>query len=259
MTRILITGGNGYIASSLYRELHAVYDITRITRNEFDLTNHTETSRWFDGKYFDVVIHTAITGGSRLRAENSTVIDNNLKMYYNLLDNGDKFDKFISIGSGAELYHTDTPYGLSKRVIHESMSGKNGYYNIRVFAVFDENELDTRFIKSNILRYIRKEPMIIHSNKQMSFFYMKDFIQVINHYITTPIAPKEFDCVYNNSLCLTEIANLINSLSDYTVKVQVESQMTASPYVGVYNDLGIKFDGFENGIRNVYKNLRETQ
>ena len=74
---ILITGGNGYIAKSLTLGL-GDYNITSITRNDFDLTNRSSTDAWFKEKYFDVVIHTAIEGGSRLKQDDSSVFYNNL-------------------------------------------------------------------------------------------------------------------------------------------------------------------------------------
>jgi len=35
--KILITGGNGYIASSIYKLICAKYDVMSISRNDFDL------------------------------------------------------------------------------------------------------------------------------------------------------------------------------------------------------------------------------
>ena len=37
--KILITGGNGYIAKGLYNNLKSIHDITLITREECELTN----------------------------------------------------------------------------------------------------------------------------------------------------------------------------------------------------------------------------
>ena len=74
---ILITGGNGYIAKSLsdglWRGMNR-HHITSITRNDFDLTDREATNKWFEDKYFDVVIHTAVVGGSRLHNDNADVL-----------------------------------------------------------------------------------------------------------------------------------------------------------------------------------------
>jgi nucleoside-diphosphate-sugar epimerase len=255
MKNILLTGGNGYIASALYEGLHQSYNITRICRTDFDLTAYKVTKDWFSGKRFDVVIHTAITGGSRLHKEDMFVVDSNLRMYYNLLDNHDCFDRFINIGSGAELYQIHTPYGLSKHVIRNSLLEKEHYYNIRIFAVFDENELDTRFIKNNINKYIKKEPLSVHVNKRMDFFYMQDFVRVIKYYIEEKKPPKEFNCTYENSYYLKEIADKINLLSDYTVDINLGAYEYQGDYIGTVTPINIKFIGLDAGIRHTYKLL----
>ena len=107
--KILITGKNGYIAQSIYNTLKDKYNITSVGRQDFDLSDWGKTNEWFKNKQFDVIIHTAVVGGSRLKKEDSSIIDQNLKMYYNLLDQKDKYTKFIHFGSGAELYAQDTP------------------------------------------------------------------------------------------------------------------------------------------------------
>ena len=117
--KILITGANGYIGKSLTNALKDEHEITPLTRQTVDLTNSDQVKEYFQNKYFDVVIHCAIEGGYRLEKDGPEVIDSNLKMYYNLLDNKDHFNKLFHFGSGAEKQ--DTFYGLSKKVINESI------------------------------------------------------------------------------------------------------------------------------------------
>ena len=83
MIKILITGGNGYIAKSLYNAFKDTYDVTSISRNDFDLSSFNSLNKFFRDKYFDVVIHCAVSGGSRLKQETTTDMDANLAMYYN--------------------------------------------------------------------------------------------------------------------------------------------------------------------------------
>jgi nucleoside-diphosphate-sugar epimerase len=83
--KILITGSNGYIAKSLYKEFKKNHEITLISRSDFDLCDYIEVDRFFEGKFFDVVIHTAVKGGSRLLVETWDNLDYNLIMYYNLV------------------------------------------------------------------------------------------------------------------------------------------------------------------------------
>lgn len=256
--KVLITGGNGYIAKSINNNLNHKHEITLVTRNDFDLTKNTETNRWFVDKEYDVVIHTAITGGNRLQPDTETVVQNNLAMYNNLYTNKHKFKKLISFGSGAELFTPDSYYGISKRTIADSIAKTPGFYNLRIFATFDQNELDTRFIKANIIRYIKKEPMVIHTDKVMDFFYMKDLINLIDYYIEDNILQKEINCSYSNRYTLSNIASVINRLSKYKVPIKIENKNKLEFYCGVHNKFPIKTIGLVRGIKETYKLLYEN-
>lgn len=253
--KILITGGNGYIAKSLYNSLKHRHNVTCITRQDFDLTDSFETLKYLSNKYFDIVIHCAVSGGSRLKPDTWEDMDNNLKMYYNLLNCKNRFGKLIHFNSGAETNAPESPYGLSKRVITNSILEQENFYNIKIFAVFDENELDTRFIKGNIKRYINDDSIIIHQDKFMDFFYIKDLISLIDHYINNDNLPKQIDCSYNNHYKLSDVANIINNLSEHKVDIKIEQEGIASPYYGTSNML-IDFIGLEQGIKEVYNKLK---
>jgi len=252
---ILITGGNGYIAKSLYNSLKDKYNVTRITRQDFDLTNSSETLKYFSDKCFDVIIHCAVSGGSRLRPDSWNDMDNNLKMYYNLLNCKGRFKKLIHFGSGAETNAPESPYGLSKKVIANSILKQDNFYNIKIFGVFDENELDTRLIKGNIKRYINKESIVIHQDKFMDFFYMKDLISLVDYYINNDNLPKQIDCSYDKLYKLSDVANIINTLDNYKVDIKIEKEGIDLPYYGMANVL-LGFIGLEQGIKEVYNKLK---
>jgi nucleoside-diphosphate-sugar epimerase len=256
--KILLTGGDGYISKTLFEKLKNTFDITKISRKDFDLTDPFETLRFFSNKYFDVVIHCAIVGGSRLKEDDSTVTDNNLRMYYNLLNCENKFGRFINIGSGAEIYYPETPYGLSKKVILTSVLNKNNFYSIRIFGLFDENETETRFIKSNILRYIMNEPLVLYENKEMDFFYMEDFTRLVKHFIFNDkdILPKIYDCTYNKTFKTIEILEMINNLSESKSPI-INDFLEREKYSGEFIDLGIEYIGLEQGIKNTFKILKK--
>lgn len=257
---ILITGKNGYIANAIKNNLPIdVYNIYSIGRDNFDLTSSHQTNKFFADKYYDIVIHTAISGGNRLVDDDYKIVDTNLKMYYNLLENKTHFGKLINIGSGAELLRVDTPYGLSKNIIYNSILNTNDFYNLRVYAVFDENELDRRFIKSAIINYINKKQININGDRYMDFFFMGDFINVIKYYINTTTTPKEVNCVYEHKYKLSEIANIINDLSKYNVNVKINDTLETN-YTGIYTELPIKINkDITHGIINTYNKLKEHE
>ena len=181
-------------------------------------------------------------------------MDQNLKMFYNLLNEKNKFKKFINLGSGAET-NFDSPYGISKYIIKKSILEKKDFFNIRIFGLFDENELSTRFIKGNLIRYLNREEMIIYENKKMDFFYMKDFIKLIEFFMLNNDPPKEINCSYPESFSLLQIVEFINSLDSYKVKINGGNKSN-DDYVGEYSDLNLKLIGLFDGIRETYKLLK---
>jgi GDP-L-fucose synthase len=254
--RILITGGNGYIAKSITNSLWEKHHILSPGREELDLLDSKSVDTFFEGKYFDVVIHTATVGGSRLKEEDETVSFYNLIMFYNLIRKKQQFNKLISFGSGAEFNTAYTPYGFSKKIINKLIHKHDNFYNLRIYAVFDEKEKDTRFIKSNIQRCIDNKPMVIHQDKLMDFIYMPDLISIVKYYITHMDLSKEVDCIYDDTVSLSNIAKQINNLSVNKVPINIEDPLPGQNYIGTYNKLPIAFIGLEQGIKNVYNKLK---
>lgn len=252
--RVLITGGNGYIAKSLSKGLRGC-DITTVTREDVNLTDSNACRIYFWDKHYDVVIHTAVEGGHRLVSDNSSVIDNNILMYLNVYKYAAKYAKFINFGSGAELTQLNTPYGISKAAISQSMMHKDNCYNLRIFTVFDEEELKTRFIKANITNYINKQDLLIHGNKYMDFFYMEDLRTLVEYYIHTKVLPKQIDCCYKEKQTLVDIATKINSVGDHTSFVYIEDINMGTSYTGSFTDLGLSFIGLYQGIINTHNKL----
>ena len=257
---LLITGGNGYIGKSLYESLKDKHHVTTTTRQNFDLSSYDSTCEWFNEREFDVVLHTAIVGGSsflgnRREQDEGFMMQQNLAMYNNLLVNKDHFKKMISFGSGAEIFMENTPYGTSKSRIAESIRNTENFYNLRIFNVFDENESANRFLKANILRYIKKEPMTIHVNKIMDFIYMQDLISTVEYYMTNTNLAKDINCCYEEKYTLKTIANMINSLDTHKMPIIIENKTQLEFYCGDSSLPPINIVGLHQGIQNTYKSL----
>lgn len=256
--KILITGANGYIGKSLYNAFKDKHDVTAITRKDFDLTDIRSMVNFFDGKYFDVVLHCAIVGGSRLKEDGWHVMDNNLIMYYNLFQCRDHYDKLINFGSGAEEHSPNTPYGLSKLIIRNSVLNTPNFFNVKIFGIFDENEWDTRFIKTSIKNHINKEPILVYENKKMTFFYMKDLIVLVEHLIITDPSKllKENHCGYIDDYPLSEIAEIINGLDEHDVPILVGTK-PGKDYVCEHNaGYNLPYIGLIRGIIETYNKIK---
>lgn len=258
--KVLITGGNGFIAKNIKHLLDNSYSVDSISRQDFDLLDTNKVNEFFSDKFYDVIIHTAIIGGSRLTTDSPSIVHDNIKMLYNILGNSKHYKRLINLGSGAELAYPKTPYGMSKSVISKVIDSLDNHFNLRIFAVFNENELETRFIKSNILKYLNKDDIVIHKNKFMDFFSFNDFIKVVKMYIEVEshYLNKTFDCCYSKKYTLFDVANIINNLDSYKVDIITldDSGMDES-YTGeciLRYDLNYK--GLENSIKSMFIGLK---
>jgi nucleoside-diphosphate-sugar epimerase len=256
--KILITGSSGVIGKFLSKKLKD-HDVYVPKKDIVDFTNKDHVDKLFNShSRFNLIIHCAVRGGNRLYHDSWDVLDDNLKMYYNILNHKNSFDKFITFGSGAEIYLSDTPYGLSKKAIAKSILDQFNFYNIRIFSLFGEGELDSRFIRANLQRYKNKQDIEIYQNRLIDFFYMEDLWTVVKYYIETQFPPKEINCSYKESMNteLLDIAKFINTLDKHTVDIIIKDSEYGSLYIGNPCSLDLKYIGLKQGIINEYNKLQ---
>lgn len=251
--KVLITGIDGYVGKSLCYGLKD-YNITGINRKICDLTDSNQVNSFFKDKHFDVVIHCAASGGSRLRKDSDDIFKNNIKMFENLLYEKDHYNKFIHFGSGAQYDYPLTPYGLSKKLIADMIDKTPNFYNLIIYGVFDENELDTRFIKANILKCMDDQPMVIHKDKYMDFFHMSDLIELVKVYINNNNCDKSIECKYEEVYRLTHIAEMISIVLGKVCKIKMNEEGLDKPYIGENRKLFVK-GNFKNRLKETINKI----
>jgi|688.fasta_scaffold21917_10 nucleoside-diphosphate-sugar epimerase len=278
--RILITGANGFIGRNLAKLLDANNIIETVSRKELDLLDSEKVKEFFNGKHYNLVIHTAVEGGRRTVPDGEEMVYRNVLMIYNLLENQDSFDRMITFGSGAELdrryninLETDTNrrypidfYGMSKSIINKLCQVEPKLYNFRIFNCFSSDESPDRMIRGNVEKYLRKEPMTLFSNRLMDFFYIEDLTLMIEYFLRTPQFPyKVVNCSYQDQVRLKDILEFINSLDDYSVPIIEQKDdsvntINASPtdYVGNSPSLPLDFLGLKKGIQRTYEKIRSS-
>ena len=275
---ILVTGANGFIGSNVIKLLsdNINYKFFNGNRNTIDLYSTESIERYLDENQIDTVIHCAIEGGSRLKQDTSDMLYKNILMYENLIKFSHRYKMFINFGSGAEfdrkydisnvneydmfgVVPTDF-YGLSKNIISKLSVHYCASVNLRIFGCFYHNELSTRFIKNNINKYINHKSMIIHQDRYMDFLYMEDLLNVIEHFIRTPVTCyTDINMSYIKKYKLSDIANIINELSSHKVDINIENKISGLNYTGngeKLNSLGLEFKGLEFGIKECYEHIK---
>lgn len=277
MRKILITGYKGFIGNNLYNYLKEFRqnecEVIGIGR-EVDLFDPENVKSFLLKHDFDIIIHCAIEGGSRHKKDDLGVTKRNLQVYKNIrmnflgyiinMSSGAEFDVRNDILEFEETMLTETmpmdPYGISKNMIARINHFKGA--NLRIFNVFAENENNTRFITSNIRRYINNQPMVIHQDKWFDFFYIKDLYYVLD-FVINNIRSYDLNMSYKTKYKLSDICNIINNLSDNKVDINIETQGIGNSYTGssvkLYNTIPFGFIGLEQAISEIYNILKNEK
>lgn len=177
-------------------------DWVGVTRRDLDLTDQRAVEKYFDTHTYDVVIHCAVMGGSRLAADDGWVTHKNLLMFENVVRvfKG----KLLYFSSGAALRGTPPtdPYGLSKWLIDRRIETIPGAHSLRIWGCYGPGELPTRF--SAVCK--RDGHVVIDRDRYFDFIDIEDVRKIVTEYVRSERSEKEYDLVYPNKLLLSEWA-----------------------------------------------------
>lgn len=198
MTRVCVLGAGGFVGKNLLRGT----DWVGVTRRDLDLTDQRAVEKYFDTHTYDVVIHCAVMGGSRLAADDGWVTHKNLLMFENVVRvfKG----KLLYFSSGAALRGTPPtdPYGLSKWLIDRRIETIPGAHSLRIWGCYGPGELPTRF--SAVCK--RDGHVVIDRDRYFDFIDIEDVRKIVTEYVRSERSEKEYDLVYPNKLLLSEWA-----------------------------------------------------
>lgn len=270
---ILITGGNGNIAQIIKRNLNNKYNITNLSHKELDILNFKEVESYLEKNNFDILVHTAITGGRRTKEENGEITHKNILMFENIIKFASKFKMIINFDSGAiydrssdimnrketELYTVPTDYyGFSKYIIYNRTLSYDNCFNFRIFNIFHTNEEPNRFIKSCFLSKKNNTNVTIFEDKYFDFMYETDFIKIIDYYFENinnqNKLHKTINICYEKKYKLSEIALII--IKDNT-KINIIQNYSNNNYCGnneLLSKYMIQFQNLENSLLT-YENI----
>jgi nucleoside-diphosphate-sugar epimerase len=268
--KILFTGHRGFLGRELIpilRESHEVIEYPG------DLSNWSEFESFVKTRSIDKIIHAAVRGGRRNKIDSSETLVNNLQTTFNVFKTGIStisfcsgavYDRKKSLDSIIEEESSNSIpldyYGQSKFIINRLAAWEEQVTTLRFFNVFGTTEGLDRFISFNVLQYIRKEPMVIFQDFYMDFFYVKDLLPVLNFWIAGGALPKELNLVYSRKLLLSEICEIINSISSYKVPVIHEGPRSEINYTGSglrYENLFPGAIGLERGIHDMHQHFQK--
>jgi GDP-L-fucose synthase len=276
MKKILITGGGGFIAQNIYGNLRENYDVISLNREELDLLNSSKVSEYIKQKKIDIVIHSATYDAAPKHStkDPAKVLENNLKMFFNISRCKNYFEKMIYFGSGAEFdrehwipkmkegyfdkYVPSDQYGFSKYVMTKYAESNENIFNLRLFAVLGENDdWKTRFIPNACCQAIEKKSIEIYQNAFYDYLDVKDLTKIINWFIDNHPKEKVYNICSGKVYDRKDLAKKIIELSEKDLKINVQNKEMGKEYSGdnslLLKELGnFEFTRIEDSIRRLY-------
>ena len=104
--KILLTGGAGFIGKNILEQIGDKYEFLSPAQNELDLLDSKSVYKYLKQNNPEIVLHTANVGGKRNQLGMDNVVQDNLKMFFNLIRGKEYFNQIIVLGSGAEYDKT---------------------------------------------------------------------------------------------------------------------------------------------------------
>jgi len=274
--KILITGASGFIGRNISEQLKDRYKIYAPSSSELDLLEDDKVSRYLKANNFDVVIHAASWNATRNSKKNlKKVLNNNLRMFFNIARNGNCFGKMIYYGTGAEydrghwiakmkeeyfdLYVPQDDYGFSKYIISKYTERSRNIYNLRLFGVFGKYEdWEIRFISNACCKAIYSLPIAIRQNLFIDYLDIEDLIKITEWFIGNDAGERIYNVCTNKALDLLSLARKVIAASGKKLDILIKKPGLGVEYSGsnekLIREMGeYSFKDIDASIADLYK------
>ena len=199
MSRVCVLGAAGFIGKNVLRDT----DWTGVTRQELDLTDPEAVKEYFRKHEYDVVIHCAVIGGSRLRPDDGEVFYKNLLMFENVVVAFKGKILYFSSGAALRGNPPSDPYVMSKWLIDRRIETLPNAYSLRIWGCYGPGEPSTRF--SAVCK--KEGHVVINQDKYFDFIDVEDVRKIVQEYVSCKWEmPKVCNLVYPEKLLLSQWA-----------------------------------------------------
>ena len=276
-----LTGGSGFIGRNLIEGLSGRYTIIAPSHKELELTDAPAVADFFKKYRFDAVIHSAARPGHRNAKDPASQLNINLRMFFNILRNRDKFGKLIFLSSGA-VYDVSRPmikvkeedfgkavpvdeHGFSKYIIAKHIEQLENVVELRIFGIFGKYEdYAIRFISNAICKTLFDLPITLRQNRKFDYLFVDDLIPIVEHFIVNKGKYKAYNVTPDSSAGLLEAAEKVKAISGKNLPIKVGRDGLGLEYSGDNARLkreiaGLEFTPLDEAIRKLYTWYKENQ
>lgn len=246
-------------------------------RRQLNLNDSEAVQTFLRHHQFDVVIHTATYDAAPKHSDKDPgqVLEQNLRMFFNLARCRHDFGRMLYFGSGAEFarehwtagmdesyFDQHVPsdqYGLSKYVMTQHALQTENIYNLRLFAVFGEyDDWRYRFISNICAQAVMGLPITVHQNSLVDFLYIKDLVNIVSWFIDNTPSRQVYNVCRGTSYEFASLAEKVRELAGNEVDLVVHNQDIQKQYSGSNQQLldelsDFQFTPIEQALKNMFR------
>ena len=263
---VLITGAgpNGITGKLIKEKLADEYTVIAPSSKELDLTNDEMVNSFFENNKIDYVIHCATFRPLHNTTSHfvDDILESNLRMYFSLARQSNRFKKMIYFGSGAEFDKTSAiidikeeafgrsipkdQYGLGKYIVNLNTRTSNNIYNLRLFGTINPLERYTKNVISNIcVKAILGDKISLRKNCMFSFVDMDDVILLVKRMLREDLCFHDYNITSGKNCSLADIAEIISKMSAKRNPVIFENEGLNLEYTGSNERIISQFTNFQ--------------
>lgn len=263
---VLITGAgpNGITGKLIKEKLADEYTVIAPSSKELDLTNDEMVNSFFENNKIDYVIHCATFRPLHNTTSHfvDDILESNLRMYFSLARQSNRFKKMIYFGSGAEFDKSSAiidikeeafgrsipkdQYGLGKYIMNLNTRTSNNIYNLRLFGTINPLERYTKNVISNIcVKAISGDKISLRKNCMFSFVDMDDVILLVKRMLREDLCFHDYNITSGKNYSLADIAEIISKISAKRNPVIFENEGLNLEYTGSNVRIISQFTNFQ--------------
>ena len=274
---VFVLGAGGFVGRNLARELGDRFTILATTRKDLNLLDSAAVESFFSShSEVTTVIHCAAVGGSRLTAydaEKADVVEQNLRMYFNVARCLKPHQRLFYFGSGAEYarphyqskmdedffdsYVPADAYGFAKYSIARYIGRNENILDLRIFGLYGPGEdYRYKFISNAIIKAMLGLPITIAQNVVFDYLCIADFVRLVEKLLDCDWPYRHMNITPTQSIDLVSLAKIINEVTGNKAGINVLNPGWNTEYTGDNQRLlevvgPFDFTSYHEGIREL--------
>lgn len=278
MKTVLITGAGptGVTGRAIREYLENDYSILAPSSKELDLTDDAMVRSYFDSHHIDFVVHCA-TYRSNISQTTHLVdeeFESNLRMYFNLAAQSEKFQKMVYLGSGAEYDKTrpivnisedqfgervpKDKYGFGKYIMNQHCRNSKNIYNLRMFGTLNKYERYTKNVVCNLCaKAVMGLPLSLKRDCRFSWIDIKDVAKTIMYLFSNEVSRHDYNIALPCSYTLSDMASFINEISGLNMALNFEHEGLNNEYTCNVKNYSKDFSLVNTELRDSIKDIFE--